>query len=81
MNDIRLTTPEGYFEKSMERTMASVEGIRRRRKAVVSGVAAFVIVVAAFFSGVSIRNTKAQKDYYAMESEQARLDVFLEVNM
>ncbi len=81
MSDIRLTTPEGYFEKSMARTMASVERIRTRRKAMAACFVAVLIATGAFFSGIAVRNSIVERDYYAMEAEQAQLDIFLEVNM
>lgn len=47
MSQIKLTTPEGYFEKSMQTTMDAVAKVRRRRMAVLSGVAAGGVVAAA----------------------------------
>lgn len=47
MSQIKLTTPEGYFEKSMQTTMAAVDKVRRKRMAVLSGVAAGSVAAAA----------------------------------
>lgn len=81
MSDIKLTVPEGYFNKSMEKTMAEVSGIRKRRRTVVFGLASVVIVVAGWM--LSLRTTeriRAEKEYLALQSEMYRVDIFYEVN-
>lgn len=40
MSQIKLITPDGYFEKSMQTTMEAVGKMRRKRMAVLSDVAA-----------------------------------------
>lgn len=89
MSKINLTTPEGYFEKSMQTTMAAVEQVRRKRMAILSsvvvgGVAAvalalFVMPDRDMTDSVSV-GTSVEHEYYAMEAEMARLDIFLEIN-
>lgn len=95
MSQIKLTTPEGYFEKSMQTTMEAVGKMRRKRMAVLSGVAAGS-VAAALAVFVMMPGSVADPEvdlgfaegsesgvsdtYYAMEAEMARLDIFLEIN-
>ena len=81
MSDIKLTVPEGYFDKSMEKTIAEVSGIRKRRKRVVLGLAAVIVVVTGWM--LSLRTTeriRAEKEYLALQSEMYRVDIFYEVN-
>lgn len=96
MNQIKLTTPDGYFEKSMQTTMEAVGKARRKRMAVLSGVAAGSVVAAALAVFVVMPGSVADPEvdlgfaegsesavsdtYYAMEAEMARLDIFLEIN-
>ena len=80
MKEIRLTTPEGYFEKSLEATLASTGRIKRRRKTVLYSLAAFVLLLASCFSVYKIKTISEEKEYLAQQAEMARLDIFLEVN-
>lgn len=79
MKEIRLDTPQGYFEESFERTMNSVAGIRRRRRAALCICAAIVLALCADIT-LRIGDSRDRKDYYAMETEMAQLDIFLEIN-
>lgn len=80
MSDIRLKTPEGYFEKSLEKTLTSAARIRRRRKVVLYSCAAIVLMVGTYFSIHSVSVSEDEKEYLAQQAEMARLDIFLEVN-
>lgn len=80
MSDIRLTTPEGYFERSLEKTMASAGRIGRRRKAVVCLCLALALSAGTYFTVQSAKVARAEKEYLAWQAEMARLDIFLEVN-
>lgn len=80
MSDIRLTTPEGYFEQSYERTVNAVSAIRRRRRAVLGCCAAVLLVSGLVYTGIAVRNAASEQDYYALEAEMAQLDIFLEIN-
>lgn len=80
MKEIRLTTPEGYFEKSLEATLASAGRIKRRRKTVLYSLAAFVLLLASCFSVYKMQTISEEKEYLAQQAEMARLDIFLEVN-
>lgn len=80
MSDIELKTPEGYFEKSFNKTMAEVSRIRKRRSAVL-GLAAVVVLAA----GITLASLKAdyarqEEAYLAQQAELASLDIFLEIN-
>lgn len=80
MSDIRLTTPEGFFEESLRKTMAAAEGIGRSRKAVARYCAALAIIVVAIVSIYTANAARERKEYLALQAEIAELDIFLEVN-
>jgi len=80
MSDIRLTTPEGYFEKSFEKTMAAAGRIDKRRKTVVCFCSAIVLGLGTYFSIQGVKLSHAEKEYLAWQAEIAKLDIFLEVN-
>ena len=80
MSGIKLTTPEGYFEKSLDRTMASVAGIGRRRKLVLYSCAALVLMLGAYYSIHTVNNIRFEREYLAWQAEMAGLDIFLEIN-
>jgi len=80
MGELRLTTPDGYFEQSLEKTLASAGKIKKRRTALTALCAAAVVVFGVFFMYRSTMSSMYEKEYYAMESEVAQLDVFLEIN-
>ena len=80
MSDIRLTTPEGYFEESYERTVNAVSVIKRRRKTVLGCCAVALLVSGLVCTGVAVKNAVSEQDYYAMEAEMAQLDIFMEIN-
>ncbi len=80
MSYVKLKTPEGYFEKSLEKTMASVEGIRRRRRTVLCTCIAAVMTIGTYFSISTIRSNEDGKEYLAQQEELTRLDIFLEIN-
>lgn len=80
MSYVRLKTPEGYFEESLERTMASVDGIRRRRRTVLCSCIAAVLFAGMYVSIHAVRITEDRDEYVAQQEELARLDIFLEIN-
>lgn len=80
MKEIRLTTPEGYFEKSLEKTLASADRISRRRKKALYSFAAIVLLLGSCLSIYLIRSDATEKEYLAQQIEMAQLDIFLEVN-
>lgn len=80
MSYVRLKTPEGYFEESLEKTVASVEGIRKRRRAIVFACIAVVLTVGTCFSISAVRSNEGRKEYLAQQEELSRLDIFLEIN-
>lgn len=80
MSNIRLTTPEGYFERSLQRTFVSAERIRKRRKNIMCFCAAIVLMTGTFYSIHTANVLKAEREYFAQQAEMARLDIFLEVN-
>lgn len=81
MSDIKLTIPDGYFDKSLEKTLAEVARIRKRRRAVALGLAAVIVLAAGW--ALSLQTTqriRAEKEYLALQSELYRVDIFYEVN-
>ena len=81
MSDIKLTIPDGYFDKSLEKTLAEVARIRKRRRAVALGLAAVMVLAAGW--ALSLQTTqriRAEKEYLALQSELYRVDIFYEVN-
>ncbi len=80
MSDIKLTTPEGYFEKSLDRTLAAAAGIGRRRKFALYSCAALVLMLGAYFSIHTVTNIRLEKEYLAWQAEMSGLDIFLEIN-
>lgn len=80
MSQVRLKTPEGYFEESLGKTMASVENIRRRRRTVMCACIAAVLTAGTYFSISAVRANEDGKEYLAQQEELARLDIFLEIN-
>lgn len=80
MSQIKLTTPEGYFENSFERTMRAASEIDRRRKVMAGGFAAIALLLGISYSAVQSRQSALEKEYYAMEMELSQLDVFMEIN-
>ena len=80
MSYVRLKTPEGYFEHSLGKTLASVEGIRKRRRSVLCACIAVLLVLGTYFSISALRSNEDLNDYLAQQEELARLDIFLEIN-
>lgn len=80
MNYVRLKTPEGYFEKSFEKTLTSVEGIRKRRRTVLYTCIAAVLAVGTYIPISAFRSNEARNEYLAQQKELERLDIFLEIN-
>lgn len=80
MSYVRLKTPEGYFEKSFEKTIGLVEEIRKRRRVVLCACIAVVLAVGTYFSISDFRSNEVRKEYLAQQEELARLDIFLEIN-
>lgn len=80
MSEIKLTTPEGFFEKSFERTLAETGRIRHRRRVVLGCFLAAVLVTGAYLSFRTAHSLQEQKNYLALQEEMAKLDIFLEVN-
>lgn len=81
MSDIKLTIPDGYFDKSLEKTLAEVARIRKRRRAAALGLAAVIVLAAGW--ALSLQTTqriRAEKEYLALQSELYRVDIFYEVN-
>lgn len=81
MSDIKLTIPDGYFDKSLEKTLAEVSRIRKRRRAAALGLAAVIVLAAGW--ALSLQTTqriRAEKEYLALQSELYRVDIFYEVN-
>ena len=80
MSGIKLTTPEGYFHKSLDRTLATAAGIGRRRKLALYTCAALVLILGSLYSIFTVNNIKTEKEYLAWQAEMAGLDIFLEIN-
>lgn len=80
MSEIKLTTPEGFFEKSFERTMAETGRIRRRRRVALGCFLAAVLVTGAYLSFRTTQSVQERRDYLAFQEEMDKLDIFLEVN-
>lgn len=80
MSYVRLKTPEGYFEESLGKTIASVECIRKRRITALCTCIAAVLAASTCYSILSIRSTMDRNDYLAQQEELNRLDIFLEIN-
>lgn len=81
MSDIKLTIPDGYFDKSLEKTLTEVSRIRKRRRVVALGLAAVIVLAAGW--ALSLQTTqriRAEKEYLALQSELYRVDIFYEVN-
>lgn len=81
MSDIKLTIPDGYFDKSLEKTLTEVARIRKRRRAVALGLATVIVLAAGW--ALSLQTTqriRAEKEYLALQSELYRVDIFYEVN-
>lgn len=78
MSDIKLTTPEGYFEESLQRTMASVSREKSKRRTLLCSCAAvLLLLVTAYYT---VNASREEREYLAYQDEAARLDIFLEVN-
>lgn len=80
MSYVKLKTPEGYFEESLRRALASAEGIRKRRRAVLCTCIAAVLAVGTYFSISAFQSNEERKEYLAQQEELSRLDIFLEIN-
>ena len=50
MSKLKLTVPEGYFERSMAKTMVDVSRIRRNRRTALLGIALLVLVIGSVLS-------------------------------
>ena len=74
---IRLSTPEGYFEESLNRTLASAAAVRRRRRTALCCCAVFALLAGGAFYAVQ---SHYMEEYLACQAEMAQLDIFLEVN-
>ena len=74
---IRLSTPEGYFEESLNRTLASAAIIRKRRRTALCCCVAFVLLAGGALYALQSHYTK---EYIAYQAEMAQIDIFLEVN-
>lgn len=80
MNNIELKTPDGYFEKSFERTMAGASAIRKRRAVVFGLIAAIVLASGITFTSIKVHNIRQERIYLAQQEELADLDIFLKIN-
>ncbi len=80
MNEIELKTPEGYFEESFGKTMAAVSRMRKRRSVVLGVVAAVVLVAGITFTAIRTDYARQEEAYLAQQAELAGLDIFLEIN-
>ena len=80
MSYVRLKTPEDFFEESFEKTMASVECIRRRRRTILCACIAAVLTAGICYSVCTVRTIEDRREYLAQQEELARLDIFLEIN-
>lgn len=80
MSEIKLTTPEGYFDKSFERTIAGANRLRRRRRAALGCLAALLFASGVYLSVRTAGSIRERRDYLALQAETAELDIFLEVN-
>lgn len=80
MSDIKLTTPEGYFDRSLERTMAGVSGIGKRRKSLTFGIILIVLVAGGVLSVRMTERAREREEYLALQSEMSRIDIFYEIN-
>lgn len=77
---MKLTVPEGYFERSLEKTMAEVSRIRRRRKTVLLGIALIVLATGGALSVRTAERIREEDEYLALQSEMSRIDIFYEIN-
>lgn len=80
MSSIKLTTPDGYFERSLEQTMARVEKIRKRKTAALWGCGMLALLLGTYFFLNTAGKHEYEKEYLEQQAEMARLDIFLEVN-
>lgn len=77
MSEIRLDIPEGFFEDSFSRTMASVSRVRSRRIGIASAAAALLVIAG---SCLWYSSSMAEKRFHAEQAQMVELDIFLEIN-
>ena len=80
MSDMNLTVPEGYFERSLERTMSEVSRIRKRRRTALLGLALIVLVAGSVLSVRTAERIREEDNYLALQAEMSRIDIFYEIN-
>ncbi len=80
MSDMKLTVPEGYFERSLERTMSEVSRIRKRRRTALLGLALIVLVAGSVLSVRTAERIREEDNYLALQAEMSRIDIFYEIN-
>lgn len=80
MSDMKLTVPEGYFEKSMQKTLSEVSRIRRRRRTALLGIAMLVLVGGSVLSVWTAERAREEDKYLALQAEMSRIDIFYEIN-
>lgn len=80
MSEMKLTVPEGYFERSLERTMSEVSRIRKRRRTALLGLALIVLVAGSVLSVRTAERIREEDNYLALQAEMSRIDIFYEIN-
>lgn len=80
MSDMKLVVPEGYFDKSMQRTLAEVSRIKRRRRAALLGIALIVLVSGSVLAVRTAERVREEDNYLALQAEMSRIDIFYEIN-
>lgn len=80
MSDMKLAVPEGYFERSMQRTLAEVSRIKRRRRAALLGIALIVFVSGSVLAVRTAERVREEDNYLALQAEMSRIDIFYEIN-
>lgn len=80
MSKLKLTVPEGYFERSMAKTMVEVSRIRRHRRTALLGIALLVLVIGSVLSFRTAERVREENEYYDFLAQMSRVDIFYEVN-
>lgn len=80
IQDNNMTVPEGYFEKSYDRTMRMARDKRLRRRSIAVSCLALALAVTGLLTWNHFALQSAYRDYIAQQKEVVELDIFMEIN-
>ena len=79
MEEYKYEIPEGYFERSLEKSLGKARTIRRRSRAVLGAAVALFLAGGSFGASVAVHRSEENR-MLAEVAGNPELDIFLMVN-